>query len=93
MALVRCADCGRDVSDQAPACPGCGRPIARAAVQASGPGKSHAAHGAILVGTFMVLGGLIATIGGCANDHVNTAAIGGVVMFVGLFVFVAGRLL
>ncbi len=26
MVLVICADCGKDVSDQAPACPGCGRP-------------------------------------------------------------------
>ena len=28
MALVKCPDCGRDVSDQAPACVGCGRPMA-----------------------------------------------------------------
>lgn len=27
MALVKCQDCERDVSDQAPACPNCGRPI------------------------------------------------------------------
>ena len=26
MALVKCPDCGRDISDQAPACPHCGRP-------------------------------------------------------------------
>ena len=26
MALVKCPDCGRDISDQAPACIGCGRP-------------------------------------------------------------------
>lgn len=26
MALVQCPDCGRQVSDTAPACPGCGRP-------------------------------------------------------------------
>jgi hypothetical protein len=27
MALLKCPDCGRDVSDAAPACPGCGRPV------------------------------------------------------------------
>jgi hypothetical protein len=28
MALIKCEDCGRDVSDRAPACPNCGAPIA-----------------------------------------------------------------
>ena len=28
MALMKCPECGREVSDQAPACPGCGYPIA-----------------------------------------------------------------
>ncbi len=27
MALVRCPDCGANISDQAPACPFCGRPM------------------------------------------------------------------
>ncbi len=27
MALVRCPDCGRDISSEAPACPSCGRPM------------------------------------------------------------------
>ena len=30
MALVKCPDCGRDVSQRAPTCPGCGAPIANA---------------------------------------------------------------
>lgn len=30
MALVTCEDCGRDVSDRAPACPNCGAPVASA---------------------------------------------------------------
>src|SRR4051812_11612666 len=28
MALMKCDDCGRDVSDRAPACPNCGAPVA-----------------------------------------------------------------
>ena len=28
MALITCPDCGKQVSDTAPACPGCGRPFA-----------------------------------------------------------------
>lgn len=33
MALTTCPDCGREVSDAAPACPGCGRPMKAASVQ------------------------------------------------------------
>lgn len=32
MALIRCPDCGRDVSDRASACPNCGRPLNEARV-------------------------------------------------------------
>ena len=39
MALVQCDDCGRDVSDRAPACPNCGAPIAAAAEASGGPTK------------------------------------------------------
>jgi uncharacterized membrane protein YvbJ len=28
VALIPCPDCGKEVSDSAPSCPGCGRPIA-----------------------------------------------------------------
>jgi hypothetical protein len=31
VALIQCEDCGRDVSDRAPACPNCGAPITAAA--------------------------------------------------------------
>lgn len=28
MALIKCPDCGKEISDKAPVCPNCGRPIA-----------------------------------------------------------------
>lgn len=28
MPLIKCPDCGKEVSDKAPVCPNCGRPIA-----------------------------------------------------------------
>lgn len=31
MALIKCPECGTEVSDRAPACPNCGAPIAAAA--------------------------------------------------------------
>lgn len=30
MALIKCSECGREISDKAAACPGCGSPIAGA---------------------------------------------------------------
>ena len=38
MALVKCGECGREVSDKAPACLGCGAPIGL-----SGASRNHAA--------------------------------------------------
>ncbi|EGY02165.1 hypothetical protein AZA_27470 [Nitrospirillum viridazoti Y2] len=39
MALIKCGECGRDVSDKAAACPGCGAPIAALAAAADTPIK------------------------------------------------------
>lgn len=40
MALISCSECGREVSDKAPHCPGCGNPIAAPAPIES-PAKTH----------------------------------------------------
>lgn len=39
MALVTCVDCGRSISDKAPACPGCGAP--RSTSGAAAPASGH----------------------------------------------------
>jgi hypothetical protein len=36
MALIKCPECSKDVSDKAPACPNCGAPIAAATVDKKG---------------------------------------------------------
>ncbi|MDO5102556.1 MAG: zinc ribbon domain-containing protein [Lautropia sp.] len=36
MALITCPECQRQVSDQAPTCPGCGRPIQNASNSTQG---------------------------------------------------------
>lgn len=43
MGLTQCPDCGRDVSDRAPACPACGAPMA--ATDRDKPQKVVARHG------------------------------------------------
>jgi hypothetical protein len=37
MALMKCDDCGRDVSDRAPACPNCGAPVAESVARSTIP--------------------------------------------------------
>lgn len=54
MALIKCEDCGRDVSDRAPACPNCGAPIAAAEQSAAAP-QSVSVDGEDFVGTKSLL--------------------------------------
>ena len=40
MALIKCLECGRDISDKAPTCPNCGNPINGSSVKISSfPGQ------------------------------------------------------
>jgi predicted lipid-binding transport protein (Tim44 family) len=42
MALIKCRECGREVSDKAQACPNCGAPIASAGATSPGAGAAAA---------------------------------------------------
>ena len=44
MALIKCPECSKDVSDKAPTCPNCGAPIAAASVDG---GKGTARRGRV----------------------------------------------
>jgi hypothetical protein len=39
--LIKCPDCGKDISDQAPTCPSCGRPILPIGSSKSAEMESH----------------------------------------------------
>ena len=52
MALITCPDCGKPVSDSAPACPTCGYPVAEKLAQAQG---SHPAPAATPAGRQLLL--------------------------------------
>ncbi len=59
MALIRCPECGIDLSDKAAACPRCGYPIARGAAR---PGATHGVSALDLaksVGARIVLGAVL----------------------------------
>ncbi|MEC4593778.1 hypothetical protein VPG91_22445 [Nitrospirillum amazonense] len=55
MALIQCEDCGRDVSDRAPACPNCGCPIAAADIAATEAPTTVTVSGDKFIGTKALL--------------------------------------
>jgi len=75
MALIKCPDCGSEVSDAAPACPKCGRPIAapppapRSAPAAAPPKKNKNLSGVTVLVVFGLLGWFIY---GMANSDGQT---------------------
>jgi hypothetical protein len=91
VALIKCEECGRQVSDQAASCVGCGAPIggsardgARVTTQSTGKDlKAHIVWAAVAMG----LGGLIAI----AGDGGGAKAFGALVAVVGLIWYVVAR--
>ena len=65
MALIKCSECGKDVSDKAAACPNCGAPLSTSSGRAS---QGHQAPVRVVragrwceaVGALLVIAGLIA---------------------------------
>lgn len=88
MALIKCGECGNEVSDKAAACPKCGAPIAAPTggnEAASAPKTVKRAGGAWeAVGTLLI----IASIPACISDNTG---VGGVLALVGFVVFNIGR--
>ena len=91
MALIKCGECAKEVSDKAATCPGCGAPIGSvtSAPQTAAPvavkrtrGKWEAA------GTVLVIAGVLSIM--FAGRPLST--IGSIALGVGLAVFVIGRL-
>jgi len=55
MALIKCSDCGRQISDQAPVCPGCGKTINTANNSIKYEKKSDKQHTGIII-LILILG-------------------------------------
>jgi hypothetical protein len=98
MALISCPDCNKDVSSNAPTCPGCGAPIA-AARESTGSGvaqlstiqetsKKLKAHS--LLSFLAFAGGLI----GIYTTEVGSGVyiFFAIMMFVGMFWYLATKL-
>ena len=91
MALIKCPECGREISEKAPTCPGCGAPVAAGSTTPISP----ATHVAVTrrggkweaAGFVLVLGGVMTIMFGSAGASV----FGTLAFVVGLVVFIVGR--
>ena len=72
MALIKCEDCGRDVSDRAPACPNCGAPVAAAEESAAKP-QDVSVDGEDFIGTKSLLARLAVNAVQSLNYKVDAA--------------------
>ena len=96
MALIKCGECGKEISDRAAACPGCGAPIAAPAAQAapSAPPQTNSKVRVERAGFRWELAGfvviLVAIVVGIAGGGVGVA-FAGVLGFAGFVVFMIGR--
>jgi len=91
MALIKCSEGGKAVSDKAAACPGCGAPLPAAAAVRVTVDKApvrviRAGWRWEAIGALLVIGGLIAAIAGAGG-------FGWFVLIVGFVIFMIGRFL
>ncbi len=90
MALIKCPECGKDVSEKATACPGCGAPPLGSSGRASDDRDNtsvrvvRAGWRWEAIGALLVIGGLIAAIAGAGG-------FGWLVLIVGFVIFMIGR--
>lgn len=63
MALITCEECGKDISDQAAACPGCGAPAQPAQPAMPAPSPKSLGDKKVGCGTVIVVFGLLGLLG------------------------------
>jgi hypothetical protein len=63
MSLIKCSECGTEISDQAPACPKCGNPMKPVIIEQTGKRWKLAK----LISWLVFMGGVIMALGGAGN--------------------------
>jgi len=107
MALIKCPECRKSVSDRAAACPECGYPITIAhAKKPDAPGlddvqtveqTSKRLKLITLVAMFLMLVGLLITMQGCpsameADAGIEGSRVGPVMAFIGLLIYIVNKI-
>lgn len=95
MALIKCTECGKQISDQAASCPGCGAPVGvrkdpepiRTIQETGKPLKKQ-----ILLSVLLCIVSMIVMIYGSVDNNGPVATFGGVAMFLSGVWFIATRI-
>ncbi|QSX32168.1 zinc ribbon domain-containing protein [Shewanella avicenniae] len=85
VALIKCSECGRDISDKAMACPGCGWPLPNA-VNANPVRVKRSGAKWEFGGFILICSAIVAAIAG--SNHFAVLA-----GFSGLVIFIIGRII
>lgn len=86
MALIKCSECGSEVSDKAAACPKCGNPINEIEPPREATTKTTSSGAlAKFIGFMMIVIGMFMAIAGAYGS------LGGVLIFIGIVLFIMGR--
>ncbi len=90
MALIKCSECSREVSDSAASCPGCGHPLAgsndKPISVAARPGGKYEGIGFVLIAVGMIM---LLTV--TVHDSGLAVKVGVLAIAVGFIVFLTGR--
>lgn len=90
MALVKCPDCGREISATAPSCIQCGRQMVATTVEQTGKGIK-AARGLGCLSA--ILGMLLFVVAAAAGPSPGVAGFGALLLFGGLLTYAGAGLL
>lgn len=88
MALVKCPDCGREVSDAAPTCPECGKPLKAQTIERTGKKWKSV----IVVGALAAIIGTIVLVAGVTDESAAAIAAGVIVLLTGITMTLVGRI-
>lgn len=93
MALIKCAECGKEISDKAPSCPSCGNPINNKLQQKPVVIEQTYKKWKVvkLVSGILIVIGIFNLFGGINNHNDPSISFGIFILFIGIIGSIIGK--
>lgn len=95
MALIKCSECGKEVSDKAATCPNCGNPIVANPTEAN-PITIQQTRKKwkfwLAVAVVIIIGGWLMMMNGIVSHNAGTGGFGAMLIFFGFIVGIVGKI-